>query len=336
MITLENNGLTVRFPGVHPQATCRVEFQRTLRLPDDGKDHPLPPGFGRFPLHHVDDFPRVPEDWRRHGGVFLPMHPDEALWINFSADYPMAVKIAAGKINALTGESWDEALHPDPQDYCVLPMQPWLDGFCVAPGEVRQFVAMPLGEGYTAEEQITGKGEVGGLQFLFHPLRADAYERWRRPSPRAVAMDDLALDDMEVCFDLCEAEAAPDMGLAPGGRLVQEIYDDPFQPADWEAGVRSRCFVHLANASTYLAITGRNPPPPPREAREYAKQGGAWFVYEDPDAGMLEGAEILGELSSVDQWRRQKRREVADDEPLEVGPVVKLGPGRGAVRDGEF
>ena len=27
-----------------------------------------------------------------NGGVFLPMHPDEALWINFSADYPMAVK----------------------------------------------------------------------------------------------------------------------------------------------------------------------------------------------------------------------------------------------------
>lgn len=32
-----------------------------------------------------------------------------------------------------------------------------------------QFVAMPLGEGYTVEEQLTGKAEIGGLQFdIFH------------------------------------------------------------------------------------------------------------------------------------------------------------------------
>jgi len=325
MITLENDRLTVRFPTVHEQARIHVEFQRTLRLPDDGRDHPLPPGFGRFPLHHVDDFPRVPETWKRHGGVFLPMHPDEALWINFSADYPMAVKIAAGKINALTGEPWDEALHPEDQDYCVVPMQPWLDGFCVAPGEVRQFVAMPLGQGYTAEEQITGKGEVGGLQFLFHPLRGEVYERWWKNVRRQVVHEDL--EDLDLpAFPL--AASAPDMGLAAGARLLQEIYDDPFEPQDWETGVRSRCFVHLANATTYLAITGHEPPPPPRDAREYGKQGGPWFVYEDPEAGKLDGLETLAGLSSVDEIRRRERREVAGDEPLEVGRVVRLGPGR--------
>jgi hypothetical protein len=30
----------------------------------------------------------------------------------------------------------------------VLPEQPWLDGYCVEKGYIRQFVAMPLGEGY--------------------------------------------------------------------------------------------------------------------------------------------------------------------------------------------
>lgn len=48
---------------------------------------------------------------------------------------------------------------------------------------------MPLGQGYTAEEQITGKGEIGGLQFLFYPLRADTYVRWHEP-PRVYSMED--------------------------------------------------------------------------------------------------------------------------------------------------
>ena len=42
----------------------KIEFQRTLRIPDDGKIYPLPAGFGRFPLRHVDDHKEtVPESW---------------------------------------------------------------------------------------------------------------------------------------------------------------------------------------------------------------------------------------------------------------------------------
>ena len=32
---------------IHPDAVLRVEFQRTLRVPDDGRRHHLPPGLGR-------------------------------------------------------------------------------------------------------------------------------------------------------------------------------------------------------------------------------------------------------------------------------------------------
>ena len=71
----------------------------------------------------------------------------------------MAVKVAAGKVNAVTGEPWSDGLTERPQDYLVVPDQPWLDGFCVEKGLVRQFVATPLGEGYTAEEQLTGRGK---------------------------------------------------------------------------------------------------------------------------------------------------------------------------------
>ncbi len=163
MIELRSDGLVFTFPEVHPQARLTIGFQRTLRIPDDGKDYFLPPGLGRFPVRHVDDFAgRVPHGWLEHGGVMLPMHQAEAMWLNFDSgyipehetEYPFAVKIAAGRIDAVTGENWTNGLHGLPQDYMVVPGQPWLDGFCVEKGTIRQFVAMPLGEGYTAEEQI--------------------------------------------------------------------------------------------------------------------------------------------------------------------------------------
>ena len=57
----------------------------------------------------------------------LPMDQCEALWISFSASYPFTVKIAAGKINAISGEAWTEELQSEPQNYLVVPEQPWLE-----------------------------------------------------------------------------------------------------------------------------------------------------------------------------------------------------------------
>ena len=47
------------------------------------------------------------------------------------------MKIAAGKINAVSGEAWTAELHSEPQDYVVVPGQPWLDGFSVGEGPLR-------------------------------------------------------------------------------------------------------------------------------------------------------------------------------------------------------
>ncbi len=109
----------------------------------------------------------------------LPMYQSEAMWLNFTAysDYPFALKVAAGKVNAATGEDWEDGLHRGPQDYLLVPGQPWLDGYAVGKGVIRQFVAMPLGEGYTAEEQIHGTAEHGGVQLLACPMKREAYER---------------------------------------------------------------------------------------------------------------------------------------------------------------
>ena len=178
MIELKRDQLIFRFPEVHKDAECRISFQRTLRIPDDNRAYSLPPGLGTFPLNLVDDYAEsVPAGWNAHGGVFLPMYQAEAMWLNFSGSYPMAVKVAAGKINAVTGEGWENELSEQPQDYVVIPDQPWLDGFSVMKGMIRQFVAMPLGEGYTAEEQLTGEAEHGGLQIVVYPIKPSYYER---------------------------------------------------------------------------------------------------------------------------------------------------------------
>ena len=188
----------------------------------------------------MDDYTgAVPDSWGRHGGVFLPMYQSEAMWLSFSGDYPMAVKIATGKVSALTGEPWHDRLSQSPdQDYVVIPEQPWLDGFYSGKGLIRQFVAMPLGEGYTAEEQITGKDEHGGLQIVAYPMKAEEYERRRlgRICPDAFQLVDAAV--------MSQAE----MGLAPGGLMRQEIYEDPFGLSAWDKSAKSRCFVHIVNS----------------------------------------------------------------------------------------
>lgn len=63
MILLNEDCLRFSFEDVHQDATCEIEFQRTLRIPDDGNHYPLPPGLGRFLLRHLDDYSgRLPAD----------------------------------------------------------------------------------------------------------------------------------------------------------------------------------------------------------------------------------------------------------------------------------
>ncbi len=86
MIELKNDSLVFSFPEIHQDAQCSINFQRTLRLPDDNREYSLPPGLARFPLSHVDDYgERVPGNWLTHGGVFLPMYQAEAMWLNFNS-----------------------------------------------------------------------------------------------------------------------------------------------------------------------------------------------------------------------------------------------------------
>ncbi|MEU0052370.1 hypothetical protein [Streptomyces sp. NPDC006309] len=174
------DGNTVRLPG-----GVAVRFVRTLRLPETGT-HPLPPGLGEFPVRRVADYAdRVPEEWRTRGGVMLPVYLREAMWLSFAGTTePAALQVGAGKVCAVSGERWSDRLVRRPQNYLVLPRQPWLDGINSGKGTVRQFVAVPLGLGATVEGQVTGEEVWGGIQLRSFPLRDDVLAQWRRREER--------------------------------------------------------------------------------------------------------------------------------------------------------
>lgn len=338
MIELKHDELVFQFPEVHEDAVCRVDFQRTLRIPDDNREYPLPPGFGRFPMEHVEDHSsRLPAAWIERGGVLIPMYQAEALWINFSSgigfrgrsSYPFAVKIATGKINAVTGDEWSNGLVKDPQDYLVVPDQPWLDGFCVQRGLIRQFVAMPLGQGYTAEEQISGTAEHGGIQIIVYPMKRDRYEEMLKPSA--------LIFDEDICFSLAEPCASASMGLAPGGLMRQEIYEDEYGYDAWDMSKSSRCFVHILNSAQWTTATGKPVPGQQPSASDYTKAGLPWFEYYDDKLGALSGAKRLAGMDSVAaKGVKLGEKPLVENDAVTPQKIVPLGSGSTKVNEGKW
>ncbi len=342
MLEMRHNQLQFSFGEVHPSALLTLSFQRTLRIPDDGRNCPLPPGMGPFPLRHVDDYAaQLPTDWLQHGGVMLPMWQAEALWLSIragydgerGADYPFAIKVAAGKRSAVTGKTWQAGLNRDPQDYLVAPMQPWLDGFCVEKGLIRQFVAMPLGQGYTVEEQLDGKAEFGGLQLEVFPMKRAAFEKRFPVRPK----DPENLDYCDQVMMPCAAAPGMAMGLGAGGMMRQEISEDPYCEDEWDLERGQRCFVHLCNSAIWQQITGNAPPSVPPTAKDYAWAGLPWFEYYG-DAPAVEGGALLGAIKSVFSLGKSKGASpLPDNEPAVPKVVIGLEPRKNhRVRIGEF
>ena len=325
MIELKNDALRFTFPEVHESARVTIDFQRTLRIPDDDKTYLLPPGLGRFPVRHVDDHAsKVPAQWLEHGGVMLPMYQSEALWINFGHAerhgdfYPCAVKIATGKIDVVTGKRWRNELSGRPQDYVTVPPQPWLDGYCVKKGVIRQFVAMPLGSGYSAEEQITGAAEHGGLQIVVYPMKYDFWQALQTPRSRCREVESM------MPMGTIRALAVPDMGLSPGGQMHQSIHSDIHGPHAWDQTRARRCFVHLANSLVWSSITGSKPPHPAPTAREYTDAGLPWFRHYD-DSRVLHGSTTLKDLEGVaERGERLGQQPLPENESVTPKNIVHI------------
>jgi len=309
-----------------------VSFQRTLRIPDDGSTYPLPPGLGSFPVFHVADYKdRVPAAWAERGGLFIPMYQREALWLNFDAEdwKPNAVKVGVGKINAVSGKKWEQVLEKTKQDYIVCPDQPWLDGINAGDGYIKQFVAMPLGMGYTVEGQITGEETFGGIQMIVYEPKPGRFPD-EPPEP-------LFCKSM-VCEGPCASYDAS-MGIAAGGRMKQKIYPDPHGIDTWDQDNYGRVYVQIVNSMDFREITGLEPTPTPISAKMYAEHGYPWFDLYDEEKGEVKAPPKLKKVKSVKQMDKEKGFQPQQgDDPIEISPevVVKLGDSKRKVEGGNW
>ena len=306
--------LSIRHDTLHVGRHAGITFHRTLRLPDDGRTYPLPPSLGAFPIRRVRSFARrVPAAWREAGGVFIPLYQREALWLGFDGAHwrPNALKLGVGGVNAVSGDAWDLALRADPQDYLVIPHQPWLDGINAGAGMIRQFVAMPLGQGYTVEAQVTGTEEVGGVQVAVYQPKPGRFPT--RP-PRRWWSDADGASGSDMIMACCEP--AP-MGLAAGGRMEQSIYPDPHGVDTWDAASVRTVQVHVVNSAMYRFITGEAPPASPVSARTYTEHGLPWFRLYDEHLGDLPASRTLAGVKSIGELDAAALR-------IDAGQVVPL------------
>lgn len=293
-----------------------VEFQRTLRIPETGL-HPLPPGLGRFPLRRVEDYPdTAPAEWLARGGVMLPIYQREAMWLSFDAAEPSALQVGVGKVCAVSGLPWIDHLVKDPQNYVVLPDQPWLDGINAGDGFIRQFVAVPLGSGATVEGQVTGQETHGGVQLRAVGLTEQALAQWRaaQEARSLVCSDEMAMAPPAAC--------GADMGLGAGGRMRQEVYTDDRPLVDYDQSSARRVFVHLCSAAQWTAITGEVPPPTPVDRDAYVEAGLPWFDYYDADAQDLAASQTLANVKTVGEVLGTKEDSFV---PVDPNTVIALG-----------
>jgi hypothetical protein len=191
---------------------AEISFHRTVRVPDGETASALPPSLGTFPLYNVKDFlGKLPYEMGAKGGLFMPMYRQsflpsikfqileslhiaptyhaqterEAMWIKFDSKHPYAIKVYVGGVNAVSGEPMIENAatrlrrqtlmqqRKSIQDYVIIPEQRWIDGIATGSGQVRQFVATPVGSGYSIEIQMTGEETTGGLQFEITPAERE-------------------------------------------------------------------------------------------------------------------------------------------------------------------
>lgn len=263
MLKLRNQEtLSFNFPDNGYEGDLKIRFDRIIRVPDGEIMNKRAFSLEHFPLELVDDHTqRIPSEMKTRGGVMLPMHPYEAMAISFSGGFqvPFAVKIGAGKINVLSGGPWFEELIADQQDYIVVAGSACLDGFYVDRGMCRQFVAVPLGQGQSIEEQITGLTDVGGLQIAVYPMKAEL---------AAIKLD-------EYRYRLANPFPGKEMrmGLAMNGKLDQRLLVDRFGVSTWDVTARLRCFVHLISSEHWRDLTKKRAPRSPITARDYRRAG---------------------------------------------------------------
>ncbi|KAL8825733.1 MAG: hypothetical protein Q9191_004236, partial [Dirinaria sp. TL-2023a] len=378
----------------------KITFQRTLRMPDDNRLHQLPASLGQFSLFNVEEYSeRLPPSIVEKAGLFFAMWQREAMWLNFSARKgkssnkstdKYALRIYVGQINAVSGMPRNKkpsiiSDQKSKQDYVVAPLQKWIDGICVAPGIVRQFVAMPW--------QKSGEEKFGGLQIEVIPRYTSGLKIWFRASnpqfipinfhksldeyttpafnnlkvgeklrvhptpptkkvPKRVSDIVADLPPLEVhfraiyperesrseyieshrkstrtfeakvhsCSEPLEPYGGPSsghqlqtaniqttdlkaMGLAAGGKLIQDIVKDSGPVQCWNMKQRRIINIHILDPKSCEQVTHVVPQPPPMDTKAYTDAGLPFYVMQEDVVNRLQEGDFedVKSVAAMDQ-----------------------------------
>jgi hypothetical protein len=215
------------------------------------------------------------------------------------------------------------------QDYLTCPPQPWLDGFNTGDGKVRQFVAMPLGMGYTVEGQLTGKEEHGGVQLIVYEPKPGKFPDAPPPGHDRAFRGGVDFGWCALDMPIAKmSKAGTEMGLGAGGSITQKIYPDPHGIDAWDEANSGRVFVHIVNSMMWREITGEEPPPTPVTAAQYTRMGYPWFKLYDEAAADVAAPEALKGVKSVAQMDAQHGFVGVDDDatvPVPESQVRGIG-----------
>jgi len=272
-------------------------LHRTLRVPDsEGKTYQLPPSIGHFPLVACKDT-AAPLAWAND--YMFPMYNSEAMWMSFNdRGTPHAVIMTASGVNVVTGEIITDidkmSLVAEPQNYMVVPSQPWIDGIKHADGKVRQFVGVSFASGKTLGQQVAGfKDDTIKLTF-FPSKNPDKHRSFGMMRGMSLNSSCMAF----ACADSGGMESMS-MGVGAGGEIEQKIYPDKYGINEWNPEQPVRFNIRIVNALMWEALTGKNPPYQPFTATDYQYHSFPWFKLYDEQKSDTKPSEVLAAIKSI-------------------------------------
>jgi hypothetical protein len=211
-----------------------VSFQRAqwMRTPDTH----MPYNLGALPVHRVTDYSEhLPEAWSTTAGVFVPVLPEEAIWLGFGASsgHPNAVQIELGDVDAVTGGPFSHSLGGRPQNYFVCPPQLHWDGVWGA-RSIRPF---------SAETLSLNTGTFKTLQIIvYEPFPGQPFQTSSAP-----------ITGLQPLHALSPSSPQPETNAA-----IPDLYG----LNTWDQKSAVALSVHFLEPTVYEKVTGQAPPPP--------------------------------------------------------------------------
>ena len=174
---------------------------------------------------------------------------------------------------------------------------------------------MPLGGGYTVEEQITGKAEFGGMQMIVHaPKEGEFHEPEPEPQPEFGIM----MQEKKGGYNPV-MESSAEMGLGAGGKMQQKIYPDEYGVDVWDTENFGEIYVHIVNSEMFQQITDLEPPATAISAETYTERGYPWFQLYDEYMPDIDASKALAQVKTVDEVGQGKADVTVGDDSVVLG-----------------